>query len=223
MADIIHQNTIGTPIPAGKTRLLVAETNIGPSTHVCTFTIDSDTVLLSLYVSSLTGGGTLDAVLYTETEVGKQVAIITFPQISSPTAELLIRKAAFALGNCRLIITVAGVGATATFELRAKGITSGEASVKILGNTDWGVESTTITTTPSQIIPTSLTDRNGLVIKNNSGVTVYIAESSAKCTTTVGYPLGAGESLAMDLGAGQQVWGRSASGSADIRYAEAGG
>lgn len=54
----------------------------------------------------------------------------------------------------------------------------------------------------------------GLLIKNPSSVTVYIGGSDVD--TTIGYPIGAGETLAIDLGQGDALYGVVASGSHTI-------
>lgn len=213
--------TITVPLQPGKVTTLLRESGAAAGTRTVIFTLDSDSVLISLFVESI-GAGTLKVDVYTQTEDGRDIKIIDFPSISGPTADLILKKPAVAMGVIRVVVVTT---ATATFEVRAKGLSAGETSVRILGANDWQVSQITITTAASILIAAALTDRSGLVIKNYSaagGPTLFLAESLANATSVVGYPIGPGESLGMDLAAGESVYGVASSGTIDVRLAEAG-
>lgn len=211
--------TITTPLPAGKVTTLLR----GPmaaGTAEITFTLDCDSVLLSLYVGSITSG-TITVNAYTQVEEGKETLILSFPVISAPTADLLLQKAAIAMGRVRVEVIATDA---CDIDVRAKGITAGETSVRIQGANNWQVSQIDIPSTPTLLIPTSLVDRSGLVFKNNSNTNVlYVAETSLKATTSIGYPIGPRESLAFDLAAGDEIWAVSDGADIDVRIAEAGG
>jgi hypothetical protein len=207
------------PLPVGKTTPLVRQETAADGVWEATLTIDSDSVLLSLFVSSLASGN-LDVVAYTFAEAGKEAEIITFPTIVAPTSELLLRKAAATLSNIRVVVTATGL---ATFDLRAKAISAGESSVKIVGAADLITDQLTVGNTPTSLIATSLTDRLGLVIRNWSSTdTLYIGETALKATTSAGYPIAPGESLGIDIQAGQSLFGTADPTSVDLRIMQAG-
>jgi hypothetical protein len=184
-----------------------------------TFSLDADTVLLSLFVSSLSSGS-LSIVAYTFTEEGKETSIISFPPITGPTSELLLRKAAATMSNIRVLVTATG---PAVFDLRARGLSSGETSVKILGAAEVTTSQLTVGLTPTALLPATLTDRLGVVIRNWSSTdTLFVAESVPKTTTSLGYPLAPGESMGIDLQAGQTLFGVANPSSVDVRIMQAG-
>lgn len=210
--------TTTSPIPVGKTSplLIVPDPTIGDwEVH---FSLDADSVLFSLYVGALPSGS-LTVTAYAVADEGKEVEIVSFPTITSPTANLLLRKAAVSLSRVRVVISSTG---PATFDLRARGISAGETSVKIESAPNLLTSQLTVSTTPLSILSSSLTDRSGIVIRNWGSTTVYLGETSAKATSAVGYPLGAGESIGIDIQAGQVVYGATAAGSTDLRIFEAG-
>jgi hypothetical protein len=192
------------PLPTGKQVTIFSETAFGPATESRRFTIDADTVLLSLYVTSISGGN-LIVTAYTETDDNKEVGIATFPTITGPTSELLLKKAAAVMGRIRIQVAATG---TCAFEVRARGITIGEASVRILGAVEGQASQLTVGTSTQVVISSGLADRNGLILKNNniSGI-MYIGFSPAEATVAVGYPMGPGESLALDVENGTTVYG----------------
>jgi hypothetical protein len=210
--------TLTVPLPSGKTTTLLRETAAAAGTRTVVFPIDSDSVLISLWVDSITSGS-LDVAVYTQTEDGKQTQIISFPTISAPTAELLLRKAALAMSVVKVVVTTTGI---ATFEVRAKGLAIGETTSKILGAGSLSTSSATVTTTPGQLITAALTDRNGVTIKNYAGGgTLFVSEDQAKLTTDA-WPIGPGEVWSLDVSAGVTLYAVASAGSLDIRIAESG-
>jgi hypothetical protein len=183
------------------------------------FTLEADTVLLSLFVGSITAGS-LTVTLWAYTATGEETPVISFPVITAPTAELLLRKAATTMTNHRLELVWSG---PAEFSVHAKGLATGETSAKILGASTFTTTPAAATTTPAALVPATLVDRIGLVVKNNGPHVVYIGGSAAEATTTSGYPLEVGEALGIALAAGVAVWGTTATGTSDIRIAEGGG
>lgn len=208
-------------IHPGTQERFLAEVTTGAGTSEREGSIQSDSLLATLWVNSISSG-TLSVVVYTETEPGKDRDIITFPTVSAPSSELLMRKAGVSLQKFRVVVTYTGVCDYEIYIRATEGI--GESSNKILGADSWKVSSTTVTTTPGILIPASLEDRNGLVIKNWSPTgSVFIAETLAKATTAIGYPLAPKDALALDVAAGVSVYAVADAGSVDIRIAESGG
>jgi hypothetical protein len=180
----------------------------------------TESVLMSLFAEEV--NDTLDVTVYTLTEAGKEVEVISFPQLVAPTTDLLLRRAATGMQRFRVEATC-GAGGTATFEVRAKGLTAGELSVNIQGADDWNVLNATVTTTRGVLIAASLTDRNGLLIRNANftGTEILrVAESEAKLISGVWASVLPGESIQPDLQAGNEVWAESSSGSIRVEIVE---
>jgi len=168
--------------------------------------IDADSIQASLWVGSLSG--TLDVTIYTLTEDGKETSVISFPQVTAASGSLQIRKAAAIMSRIRVEVVASDA---ADFEVRIRGIGTGEASVRILAANEAKASQEDIGTgTPTLIVPAALNDRAGFVIKNNNsgaGEILYIGFTSGETTTTNGYPIGPQESLGVDVASGQEVYG----------------
>lgn len=201
----------------GQDRIL-QETTVGGGTTVREFSIQSDSVLVSLFVDSVTSGD-LSVVVYTLTDTGKEVDIMSFPTISAPTAELLLKKAAVSMSRVKIVATYTGV---CSYEIYGRAISIGEASVRILGAVTGRASATVITTSPAVVVASSLEDRQGLVIKNNNTTgTLYLGFTLAEATTSNGYPLGPQESIGLDVQSGTAVYGVGTT-TIDLRLLEAG-
>lgn len=212
---------VGTsPLPQGKTVRISSEVFTSAQTKSYTLSTDADAVLLSLYVDTVAGD--LDVSVYTQTAEGKDLLIASFPTVSSPTANLLLKKGSTIINQIKI---VAVSTAAASFELYARGVGTGESSVRILGPSSARASQSTVPAVATIVIPASLTDRSGLVIKNNNpvgGATMYIGFTALEASIISGYPVSAGESLGMDLASGVTVYGISSVGSTDVRLLEAG-
>jgi hypothetical protein len=211
--------TVGTPISPGKTVIVFREDTFGPQTQSIVFTSDGDSVLLSLWVGSLSSG-TLSVRAFTQADDTKEVEILAFPVISAPTTELLLQKAALALSRVRLEISATGT--VGDLDIRAKALSAGETSAKILSAGSLETSSISIGTSPTLLIASSLTDRNGLTIKNfGGGGTLYLSEAQAKLPSSA-WPVGPGEVWSLDVNAGVEIWAVSSSGTLDVRLAQSG-
>lgn len=208
------------PLHLGKTGLVMREAPASSGSKEVTFTTDAESILISLYASSVSG--TLDVEVWTVGADGEELKVITFPQLSSSTSELVLRKAAATLDNVRVR---AAYSDAAEFDIRAKGIGTGDLSVQILGQSEARASQEDVgTAPPTLLIAASLTDRAGMIIKNFSSTeTLYVGFTEAETTASNGYPLSPGESLGLDVASGQEVYGVSSSGTIDTRLMEAGG
>lgn len=206
-------------LQSGKTLLIFSETVTSAGTQTRTFTLDSDTFQTSLFVSSITGQ--LDVTIYTVTQEGREKEVITYPNVTSPSTQLDLKKAATAMGVVKVVAVYTGA---CSFELRAKGLSSGETSAKIQSaNTARATK--VIIPTPGKILLTAaLSDRKGVIIRNWSTTnTVYLGFSISEANPANGYPLKPQEALAIDIGAGAALYGDiQNAGTADVRIIEAG-
>lgn len=207
------------PVQPGRTIPIAKENFLVPTTKQYFFDTAADAVLVSLYVISVASD--IEVTVYTQTDLGKEVLVTTFPVISAPTANLLLRKSVNILSKIKVQVVTTGA---AEFEIYARGVSGSEVSARVLGAGSAGASSTTATGVPGIIIPSALTDRAGLILKNYSNAgTLFIGFELAEATTTDGYPIDPKESLGMDISAGVDVYGVSDGGTLDIRLLQAGG
>lgn len=207
------------PLQLGKQFTLPIQSVQGSGTTDVPIQLDCDGILCSMQVGSVSG--TLSVSIWTHhAESGQSVQVQSFPPLTAPTSNLLLRKPAAVMNNCFIRIQHTGA---ATFEIRVKGISAGETSTRILGANEARAFKATVGLTPAILIPTSLTDRIGLAIKNwQSGAIIYVGFSAAEATSTDGWPVAYQEGFAVDLAAGQAVWASSTVAGSDVRIVEAG-
>jgi len=205
----------------GTQELLIKQTTLASGTSSKEGVIQSDSLLCTLWVDSITSG-TLNVSVYTLTDTGKEVLLFSFPTLTAPSTELLLKKSGVSMQRFRVVATYTGV---CQYEIYARALDgAGESSSRILGANTWDVEQVTVGTGAQVLIPASLQDRNGLVVKNwSSTQTVYLANTLAKADSSKGYPLAPRDALAMDVAAGAEVYVVSDAAGADIRIAQSGG
>lgn len=203
-----------------KSQRLLSEI-ITDDTVTITFPILTDTILLSLWVSTLNPGSLVNATAYSSNNPdGPRVKIIDFPTVNSETAELLLRKAALAMTEILVDIVVTG---TATVTMWAKAIDGADTTVSIQGFSSGRASATEVTETPAPILLSSLADRSGMLLKNYStDKTMFVGFSEDEATLTQGFPVTPGETLSVDLDAGQELWACANSGTIDVRILEGG-
>lgn len=209
-------------INPGRAEQVVRETTTGSGTTVRDGSILADSLLISVWIPSITSGD-LTVTVYNLTDSGDEVELMTFPTISGPTTDIYLRKLKLSSPNYRVRAVYTGV---CNYEIQAKAITGpGETSVIITGSDSWSVGQVTIGTVPQLLIPAAIQDRRGFIIRNfsTSGQVIYIAESLAKASAGTGFPVPAGEVFAVDVASGAEVYAISSGSGADIRYAQAGG
>lgn len=204
------------PIALGKTCLVMDVVDTAANTVIKEFSIESDSVLVSFFAESTSG--TITVTVDTLTENGKTLTVITFPSITSASTELLLKKAAAVMSRIRVTAVYTDA---ATFEIRARGISAGELSVSILGASSGEAKQKDISSA-ANIIPSALTDRQGLIVRNNntSGV-LFIGYALAQATSAIGYPLNPGEAMGIDLQSGEELFGVASTGTIDTRIMEA--
>lgn len=197
----------------------INETTAAAGTTSKEHSLLSDTALVTLWCQAVSG--TLTLTIYNLTDTGKEVSAITFPVVSAPTTTLLIRRAAITTQRIRVEATYTGA---ATYEVYVRAVNAGLVDTRIVGATSLRMSSHTVTGSVGVLIPSSLTDRSGLVIKNWSTTsTIYLGAQTGEATPTDGFPLAPKDGLALDIAAGVTIYAVSDGGSADIRIAESGG
>lgn len=204
----------------GTQERFISEITLGAGSTRKDGVIQSDSLLATLYVNSIASGN-LSVSVYTLTDIGKQDLLFTFPTVTGPTVDLLLKKSGISLARFLIVATYTGV---VDYEVYVRAVDgAGESSTRILGSSNWKTEQATVTTSAALLIPSSLTDRNGILIKNwDALATIYVAESLVNATTGSGYPLGPRDAIAMDLSAGAEVYAVSDSSPADVRIVQSG-
>lgn len=180
--------------------------------------IQSDSLVATLWVDSVSSGN-LTVSVFTLTDTGKEIELFSFPVLTVGSINLLLKKAGVSLQRFRVQATYTGVCQYEVYIRAVEG--AGESSVRILGSSSFRVEQVTLTTTAVALIPASLEDRQGVIIKNWSlGTNMYIAESEAKATALVGYPVAPRDNVTVDVQAGVAIWAVAESGTVDVRIGE---
>lgn len=215
MADLA---TLLGPVDQGRTILALDENWTGPDSKSTTVLITSDSVLVSVWVESITGGS-LTVTGTTITEEGKEFEIISFPPILAHTTQLLLRKASLALSKIRLTAVTTG---PCDFQVHVKGISIGETSTKIAGSAFATAIPYIATSTPAILVPATLQDRAAVQILNNgpSG-TLYIGFTPAEASPGNGYPIGVGGYWSGDLAAGGLIYASTSGPAIDVRTIQA--
>lgn len=199
---------------------VIAEATLGAGVTSREGSIQSDAILVTLYVDSISSGD-LTVVVNTLTDAGKEVDIVTFPTVGAPTVELLLRKSAISMQRFRVIATYSGI---CNYEVYVRAISSGETSARILGAVGWSVSQTTVTAAAGVLITATLNDRSGVLVKHwGTADNLFLAETLLKATSGIGYPLAPRDAVAMDVAAGAAVYAVSDGGPIDVRIIQAGG
>jgi hypothetical protein len=209
-------------INPGKAEQIIREITTGAGSTTRDSSILADSLMISIWIPSVTSGD-LDITVYTLTDSGAEVELMAFPTISGPTTDIYLRKLKLSSPNFRVRAVYTGV---CEYEVQAKAITGpGETSINLLGSSNWSVGQTTIGITTQVLIPASIQDRRGFILRNfsTSGQVVYIGESAAKAVPGTGFPIPAGEVFTMDIASGAEIYACASGSGADIRYAQAGG
>lgn len=213
-----------TPLQPGAQARVAAlsPTEAGSATFVVT--TEADTVLVALWVGAVSGTvavqiNDLVGPAFTGGNT-RRTSAVAFPTLSAPTAELVVRRAPVTTEQVEIVVTYS---AACSFELWARAVYGGLSDARILGAAGMRVSQKDVTTTATLLIAAALQDRNGIVIKNWSTTgNLYVAESAAKATTSIGYPLAPRDGLAVDLAGGQEVWGVAETTTVDCRLGESG-
>jgi hypothetical protein len=210
----------GGVLQPGKMLTIMSDSMLSAGTQSRIFTLDCDTFQTSLFVSSITG--TLNITIYTVTQEGRELSVISYTNITTTSTELSLKKAATAMGVVRVVAVYTG---PCTFELRAKGLSSGQTSATIQSANSAKASQITVSSTPTILLPAALTDRKGVIIRHNgnTGTTLYLGFSQAQASTGIGYPISRGEALALDVATGAVLWAVSGTSVIDVRIIEAGG
>lgn len=211
---------VATPLDLGKEIEIINGSFTDAQSTTYVLNLDAEAVLVSLFVESTAGD--IDVSVLTEGNKGQTVEAITFPTVSAPTSDLLLKKSASVLRIIKIRVTTT---AAATFAIRARGVSAGAASVSVEGSASFEVSQEDVTTTAGTLISASLTDRRGILIRNNSSGSqiLYVADTLAKATTSVGYPVPNGGNITLDLQAGAEIFAIADSGTIDVRIVQIGG
>lgn len=198
----------------------ISETTLGAGTTVVEGSTKTDSILVSLWVDSVSSGA-LTVVISTLTDEGKEVPVITFPVVTTGTTQLLLRKSAVTFQRFRVVASYDDV---CQYEIYVRAVEgAGESSARISGGLALTTSKTIIPSTPTILVPLSLEDRNSMSVLNTSPTTImWISEDSTKLPLEA-YPIYPGQSFALDVAAGVVIYALADSGTCDVRIAQVGG
>lgn len=114
---------LGSPIPPGKTFPVLKGSPTSAGSADYKFGIDADGILVSVFVPLVTGA--VNVIVDTLGDDGSERRVITFPSITSPTAELVFKTAVNILSTIRVTVTYTG---SCEYQIRARGIGRGGAA-----------------------------------------------------------------------------------------------
>lgn len=207
-----------TALATGKSVTVFDEAPTAAGSLSRQFAVESESVLVSLWVSSTVG----DVNVVVATKAGsndtESVDVITFPTISAPTTDLLLKKAAIVMGYVTVTVTFSGA---CDFVVKARGISVGEASVKLLGQNAAINYTTNVTNVTAPIIPAALADRAGIALHNTS-TTQIVYMGFHTPLTDADWEIAPGEKLGLDVAAGVAVYGLVGAGTVVVKVLEMG-
>ncbi len=220
MSNLTNLQT--TALRVGRTVTALDVTSLGAGSREVAISVESDTVLVSVYVETTTGD--LDVDVYTsagtEGVPGAELNIISFPTLTAPTTELVLKKAALSMGYIRVVSNYTGA---CRFVVKVRGIATGEASVRLLGQNEARNYATIVTNSAALLIPSALSDRVGIALHNTDTVkVVYIGFTLGSTTVADGWEVGPGEKIGLDVAAGVEIYATTAAGSSTVKILEAG-
>lgn len=209
-------------LEVGVQERLIAEAPSAAGTTAKEISVQSDTVLVTLWVQSVAADLTVNVWAFTDDARTRKVLLFSFPVISAPSVNLLLRRAS--ITTSRVFVEAVYTGAC-DYEIHIRAVEAGLSDSRILGANGLRMSQVDVTSAvPVLLVPVSLVDRAGIVFKNwSSSGTIYVGASTLQATTALGYPLGPKDAVAMDVAAGVTIYGRADAGTVDVRVAEAGG
>lgn len=203
----------------GLQEVLLKEKPTSSGSSVKDFSIQSDAVLVAVWVPST--AGTIQIDVYSILDDGsKESKLITFSPITAPTTTMVQRRSAATTTRLRLRVTYTD---SCEFEISARAIGTGSGDTRILGASTLQMLQKNVSTPHVVLIPASAKDRSAIAIKNNStSGTIYIGETIAKANIAKGWPIGPKDALGLDVQAGVELYAISDGPVCDIRIIESG-
>lgn len=184
--------------------------------------IQTDTVLATLFVDSVAGNLNVNVWAVTDDDHLRKILLFSFPTISAPTTNLVLKRAA--ISTARIFIEAIYDDA-ASFEVRIRAISGGISDTKIIGAASLTMSQLNITSgAPQILIPSSLTDRAGLLVKNwNGSGNLFLGATALEATLAGGYPLAPRDAISMDVQAGVTIYAVADVAAVDTRIVQVGG
>lgn len=211
----------------GVQKSVIRREEIDPGSAETTFSVDTDSLLTTLFVENVSGTLTVEVYAITVGGTGdstpaQEVLLFSFPPISAPTTNLLVQTAAAVTSRVRIKATWTGA---VKFDVQARAIDGGASKTQVITAGFIEMDQVTINSGPAQVlIPISLVDGVGFLVKNWSanGAVVYIAETAVKATSATGFPLAPGDSFDVSVKAGQAYYATATIDGADLRVVKGG-
>jgi len=204
----------------GLQELLIKEAPTSAGVTVREFALESDSVLVVVWVSAISGSMDIEVSGIVSNNSSRQTSLITFPTITAPTDSLLQRRSGIMPARGKVTITYSGA---CDYEIFVRGVAAGSSDTRVLGSSTLRITKRLIGDAVSVLIPASLDERNAIAIKNwSTAGTIYVAETMAKAHPDFGWPIGPKDALGVDVQAGVALYAVSDGPDCDIRIAESG-
>lgn len=201
----------------GRTLTVISETVSGSAITSKTIATICDGATISLFVSSIVGNLTIRVL--TETADGKDYELFSFPVVTEASTALTLKTAAPTMGIIRVEAIYNG---NVTYEVHARGLSSGEVSARVVSPVSARTGKAIINTMPSVLLSSTNTNRSAILLRNMSGIgTVFIGFTLAQTTYGSGFPVYPGESFMLNIAGGQTVYAIGTTADLDVRYVEA--
>jgi hypothetical protein len=199
--------------------LRVDETVSGTADAIVT--VQSDSILVTLYATTV--GGTVDVDVYAITQGGPgnsdaahEALLFSFPQLSAPSGQLLLQTAAATTARVRVKATWTGA---AHFDVNARAINGGASNTRVIAASTAVTDSKTVNTgAPQILIPPSLVGGIGFLVKNwsSNGALIYVSEDPSKIPNQA-WVLTPGETFDISVKSGQTWYTASTVDGANLR------
>lgn len=183
--------------------------------------VQSDSILVTLFATTV--GGTVDVEVYAITQGGPgtsdpahEALLFAFPQLSAPSGSLLLQTAAATTARVRVKATWTGA---AKFDVNARAINGGSSNTRVVAATTAVTDAMSVNTgTPQILIPPSLVDGIGFLVKNwsSNGALIYISEDPTKIPSQA-WVLTPGETFDISVKGGQTWFAASSIDGANLR------
>ena len=113
-------------LQVGTQQQLLSETTAGAGSTTREISIESDSALVTLYASVVTGSLTVS--LYALTEVGREKFLQSFPVLVAPTTELLLQRTVTTTARLKVVATYTGV---TSYEVQVRAVGGGSGTVQV--------------------------------------------------------------------------------------------
>lgn len=155
--------------------------------------------------------------------VTTKTTLYSFPQLTENGTEGEILLATVPAVPSSVLIEaelVTGVGQSIHYDVQVRAISGGASTTRVVAAASATTQQFSLPPdTPTLIIPASVTSGVGFIGRNwsLSGANIYLAETAAKATPSLGWPLSVGDTFDLSVKGGQEWYAYADGGLGDLR------